>query len=59
MSIDELNKEELTELLSSLKDQLRTEGEESEGVIDNLTFDDVKTHYDDTYFVKDDFFCNL
>lgn len=59
MSVYELNTSELEELLESLQDQLRTEGEESEEVIENLTFDDVKIRYCDTYFVKDDFFCNL
>ncbi len=59
MSVDELNKNELEELLERFQDQLRGEGEESEEVIDNLTYDDVKTHYDNNDFVKEDFFCNL
>lgn len=59
MSVDELNNNELEELLERFKDQLRDEGEETEEVIENLTFDDVKAHYDNYDFVKEDFFCNL
>lgn len=59
MSVDELNNNELEELLESFKYQLRGEGEETEEVIENLSFDDVKVHYDNYDFVKDDFFCNI
>jgi len=59
MNVDELNENELEELSERFKDQLRDEGEESEEVINKLTYDDVRIHYACYEFVKEDFFCNI
>lgn len=62
MSVDELNQNELEELRETLFDQL--EGSASD-VLGNYTkssdipISNVKEHYKEIYFVKEDFFCNI
>lgn len=59
MNVDELNNEELEELRSRYINELIDIGEESIETISQITFDDVRAHYDNIYFVKEDFFCNI
>ena len=64
-SVEELNEDELNELRSrwyhqhlddgSLEEVLGEEVENELGV----PMDIVKVYYSDTYFVEEDFFCNL
>lgn len=62
MSVDELNQEQLEELRESYFSQLKeqTGDEVLQGITDSSEIDMsiVKKHYEDTYFVEDDFFCS-
>ena len=65
-SVHELKQDELEELRSrwysqheddgSLEEVMDMEGEINE---ENIPMDIVKTYYEDTFFVEEDFFCNL
>lgn len=59
MNVDELNNEELEELRSRYVNELIDIGEESIEIISQITFDEVRAFYDNIYFVKEDFFCNM
>jgi hypothetical protein len=64
MSVEELNKEQLTELKQNYYCNVV---KENEGVsygeladVDNLVSDkEIKEYYSDTYFVNDDFACSM
>jgi hypothetical protein len=64
-SVEELNQNELEELRSRLFHQLVDEGSLDEVMgeeidsEDDIPMDFVKTHYADTSFVDEDFWCNL
>ena len=63
-TVHELNQNELEELRSRLYHQYLDDGSLEEVIGENKTEEDipmdfVKSHYEDTYFVEDDFFCNL
>ena len=65
-SVHELTQNELEELRSrwysqheddgSLEEVMDMEGEINE---EDIPMDIVKTYYEDTFFVEEDFFCNL
>ena len=65
-SVHELKQDELEELRSrwysqheddgSLEEVMDMEGEINE---ENIPMDIVKTYYEGTFFVEEDFFCNL
>lgn len=58
----ELNKNELEELRSRFFDQLLTEDEGVLGDIEreeDLPMSNVIEHYEGTFFVEEDFFCNI
>lgn len=63
--VNELNQNELEELRSRLYHQLLDDGSLDEVMgkeIDSeeeIPMDFVKTHYEGTFFVEEDFFCNL
>ena len=63
--VEELTQEELNELRSRLYHQMMDDGsleEVFETEIEDeeaIPMDFVKSHYSDTYFVEEDFFCNL
>ena len=64
-SVEELNQNELQELRSNLYHQLLDDGSLNEVMgkevseEEEITMDFVKTHYADTSFVEEDFWCNL
>ena len=64
-SVEELNQNELQELRSRLYYQLLDDGSLNEVMgkevndEDDIPMDLVKSHYADTSFVEEDFFCNL
>lgn len=64
-TVNELTIEELTELRGNLYHQLLDDGslDEVMGVEieseEQIPFNFVKEYYTDTYFVDDDFWCNL
>lgn len=55
-SVYDLNEDELDELRESLFDQ--PDSEEIFGSVDNITDEILFEHYEDVYFVDDDFWCN-
>ena len=60
-SVHELNRNELEELRDSYYYQLLDTDEEVLGDIENpqgIPMDNVIAHYEGTYFVEEDFFCN-
>ena len=63
--VSELNQNELEELRSILYHQLLDDGSLSEVMgkeiegEEEIPMDFVKTYYNDTFFVEEDFFCNL
>jgi hypothetical protein len=64
-SVEELNQNELQELRSRLFHQLLDDGSLDEVMgkevndKEEIPMDFVKTHYADTSFVEEDFWCNL
>ena len=64
-SVEELTQNELQELRSRLFHQLLDDGSLDEVMgkevneEEEIPMDFVKTHYADTSFVEEDFFCNL
>lgn len=62
MTVNELSKNELNELRETYYDQLLTSDKDVLGDITSaseILLLNVKQHYEGTYFVKDDFFCNI
>ena len=57
-TVHELNQNELEELRESYFYQLEDLGEEDFNSSDEIPMDNVKVHYEETYFVDEDFFCN-
>jgi len=61
-SVHELNTDELEELRDSYYYQLLDTDEEVLGDIEcpqDIPMENVIAHYEGTYFVEEDFFCNL
>lgn len=64
-SVHELNQNELEELRSRWYSQHEDDGslEEviglKEATEEDVSFDVVKSYYEDTFFVEEDFFCNI
>lgn len=62
MSVDELNQDQLEELRANYFIQLQeTSGDDVlQGITSpqEIEMSNVKAHYEDTYFVNDDFFCS-
>lgn len=61
-SVHELNQEELEELRGNYFAQLQDTDEEVLGDIieaEEIPIENVIAHYEGTYFVEEDFFCNL
>lgn len=64
-SVYDLSQDELDELRDRWYDQHLDDGSLYEvvgkkiGSVDEVPIDVVQTYYADTYFVDDDFFCNL
>jgi len=58
-TVHELSQNELEELRESYFDQLQMEGEETFESVEQLPIENVIAHYEDTFFVEEDFFCNL
>ena len=58
-SVHELNESELEELRDAYFHQLKDQGEEPflKDPTD-IPMDNIIAHYEGTYFVEDDFFCN-
>lgn len=62
MTVNELSIDELNELRETYYDQLLTTDADVLGDITSaseIPLSNVKQHYEGTYFVKDDFFCNI
>ena len=57
-SIHELSKDELEELRDTYFAQLNDLGEEDFNSSDEIPMENIISHYEGTYFVDDDFFCN-
>lgn len=61
-SVHELNQEELEELRGNYFSQLLDTDEEVLGEIteaEEIPIENVIAHYEGTFFVEEDFFCNL
>ena len=62
MDVTELRQEELEELRAAYYEQLLEMDEEVLGDIDcaeGIDMSNVIAHYEGTYFVEEDFFCNI
>ena len=57
-SVHELSQDELEELRDNYFAQLTDLGEENFDYPDEIPMQNVIAHYEGTYFVEDDFFCN-
>lgn len=57
-SVHELSQDELEELRDNYFAQLTDLGEENFDSSDEIPMQNVIAHYEGTYFVEDDFFCN-
>lgn len=57
-TVHELTANELEELRETYFDQLTDLGEENFDSSDEIPMQNVIAHYEGTYFVDDDFFCN-
>lgn len=58
-TVHDLRQEELEELREAYYDQLVDIGGEGFTSAEEIPMSNVITHYEGTYFVDDDFFCNL
>ena len=64
-TVEELNQQELEELRERLFHQLNDDGsieevfEKEIEYSDEIPMDFVKSYYDDTFFVEEDFWCNV
>ena len=63
MTVNELNKDELEQLRETYFDQLQEQAgdEVLQGITEarEIPMSNVKVHYEGTYFVKEDFWCNI
>lgn len=57
-TVHELTKDELEELRYNYFAQLTDLGEENFDSPNDIPMENVISHYEGTYFVEDDFFCN-